>query len=66
MAVEAGFDTDCNGATVGSIIGMRNGIDSIGEEWTKPINKTVETSIFGIQYSDIEEFTEKALKQIKE
>ena len=48
MSVETGFDTDCNGATVGSVLGMANGIDSITEYWMKPMNDTLHTSIYGL------------------
>lgn len=47
-AVETGFDTDCNGATVGSVLGMANGIASIPEYWTAPIRDTLHTSVFGV------------------
>lgn len=48
MAVETGFDTDCNGATVGSVLGMANGIDSIPEYWKAPFDDTLHTTIFGV------------------
>jgi ADP-ribosylglycohydrolase len=48
MAVETGFDTDCNGATVGSVLGMANGIQSISDYWTNPIQDTLHTTIFGV------------------
>lgn len=66
MAVETGFDTDCNGATVGSVLGMRNGIDAIGEEWKKPLNDTVHTSIFGCETVKISQAVELTLKHINE
>lgn len=48
MAVETGFDTDCNGATVGSVLGMAFGARHIPDVWTKPFNDTLHTSIFGV------------------
>lgn len=44
-AVHAGFDTDCNGATVGSIMGMYCGADAIDERWTAPLADEVETTL---------------------
>ena len=65
MAVETGFDTDCNGATVGSILGMANGIESIPEYWTKPINDTLNTSIFRVGTVKISDRAELTMKHIK-
>ena len=64
MAVETGFDTDCNGATVGSILGMANGIESIPEYWTKPVNDTLHTTIFGIGTVKISDMAKKTLKHV--
>lgn len=65
MAVETGFDTDCNGATVGSILGMANGIQSIPEYWQKPINDTLHTAIFGITTVKISDRVEMTMKHIQ-
>ena len=65
MAVETGFDTDCNGATVGSILGMANGARSIPEYWKKPINDTLHTSIFGIGTVKISDRVKITMKHIK-
>ncbi len=63
-AVGMAFDTDCNGATVGSILGMRGGIDCIEDCWKKPINGKIHTSIFGVSLVDIEEAVEKTIEHI--
>ncbi len=64
MAVETGFDTDCNGATVGSILGMANGISSIPEYWQKPVANNLHTSIFGVGTVKISDRVEMTLKHI--
>lgn len=64
MAVQTGFDTDCNGATVGSIVGMLRGISAIPEYWTKPFNDTLHTSLFGFTLSTISDMAEKTLNHI--
>lgn len=64
MAVEACFDTDCNGATVGSVLGMRNGIEGISHEWTLPVENTIHTSIFGRETVKISDCAEMTLKHV--
>lgn len=64
MAVETGFDTDCNGATVGSVIGMVKGAAAIGEEWKKPVNGKLRTEIFGLECLSIDELVDKTMKHI--
>ncbi len=63
-AVGMAFDTDCNGATVGSVLGMRNSIDGIDEYWKKPINGKIHTSIFGAGTVDIEKAVDKTIGHI--
>ena len=65
MAVETGFDTDCNGATVGSVLGMANGIESIPDYWKKPIKDTLHTSVFGVGTVKISDRVEMTMKHIK-
>ncbi len=65
IAVSMAFDTDCNGATVGSILGMRGSIDCISDYWKKPINGKIHTSIFGIGTLDIEKAVDKTLEHIE-
>lgn len=65
MAVEAGFDTDCNGATVGSIVGITNGASGIGDEWKAPINDKLETTIFGITMVQISECARKTIEHMQ-
>ena len=40
-AVNCGYDTDCTGATLGALLGIIGGTDSIPEEWKKPIGETI-------------------------
>ncbi len=65
-AVETGFDTDCNGATVGSILGMRGGMAVIGDEWLAPLHGTLDTSIFGVGRVSIDAMIDKTMKHIEE
>jgi ADP-ribosylglycohydrolase len=63
-AVQTGFDTDCNGATVGSILGMRGGLKCIDEKWLKPLHGALDTSIVGMGTVKIDELIDKTLSHI--
>jgi len=40
-AVNCGFDTDCTGATLGSLLGILGGTHAISERWSDPIGKDI-------------------------
>ena len=59
-AVQAGFDTDCNGATVGSIVGMIIGARALPAAWTDIVGDSLNTAIFGVgrvRISDLADLT---------
>ncbi len=54
-AVQACFDTDCNGATVGSVFGMMHGTAGLPEHWIGPLNDLLDTGIAGYHQVRISE-----------
>jgi hypothetical protein len=46
-AVMPGFDTDCNGATAGSVLGLMLGRKRLPANWTDPIHDTLLTGVHG-------------------
>jgi ADP-ribosylglycohydrolase len=57
--VLACFDTDCNGATVGSIMGMMLGAKALPEKWTGVMNDTIHTDLPGYQTTNISKLAEE-------
>ncbi len=44
IAVNCGYDTDCTGATVGSILGIIHGNKGLPEKWTAPLGESIATN----------------------
>lgn len=55
IAVIPGFDTDCNGATAGSILGVMLGAKALPEKWTAPLNDTLASGVDGFGRVSIRE-----------
>ena len=64
FAVNEGFDTDCNGATVGSVVGMMCGAAAIPEEWYRPFHGKLRTSLNPVGTVTFDELVEKTMKHI--
>jgi hypothetical protein len=45
IAVQMGYDTDCNAATVGSVMGVMLGAGQVPGKWTAPLNDTLRTCV---------------------
>lgn len=53
LAVEAGLDTDCTGATAGSVYGALHGTAELPDKWTAPLEDTMHSAIFGFDGTSI-------------
>jgi len=64
-AVQACFDTDCNGATVGSILGVIHGARSLPVTWTQPIHNTMRTGIDGYHVVTISDLARESVAIVR-
>ncbi|MCX7795049.1 MAG: ADP-ribosylglycohydrolase family protein [bacterium] len=65
-AVSCGLDTDCNGATTGSILGAIIGAKNLPEKWIKPINDEVESGVSGYNLCKVSELAKRTMELIRE
>ena len=64
LAVQTGYDTDCNGATVGSVVGMLCGRSRIPPEWTAPIGGRLQTELVKYGTVDVDACVERTMRHI--
>jgi ADP-ribosylglycohydrolase len=59
LAVEASLDTDCDGATAGSVFGALYGTKAIPGSWTEPLRDTLHSAVFGFDGVAISELARR-------
>ena len=64
-AVMPCFDTDCNGATVGSIVGAALGAARLPQKWVGVLNDTLETGVAGYNVVRLSEMATKTMGVIE-
>lgn len=62
LAVSCGLDTDCNGANVGSIIGVIHGSTNIPQKWTEPLQDTLHTTLAQWDENSISELARRSAR----
>ncbi|MBB6732562.1 ADP-ribosylglycohydrolase family protein [Cohnella zeiphila] len=61
-AVLGGWDTDCNGATVGSILGASLGARVLPAQWIEPLNDTLHADLHGFHPIAISECARRSYR----
>ena len=62
LAVEGGWDTDCNGATAGSVFGAMHGAAALPSRWVEPLHDLVRTAILGYDGSSITDLADRTVR----
>ena len=61
-SVEGAWDTDCNGATCGSIVGAARGARGLNSTLVSPLNDTIKPKVFGFEEIKMHELAERTLQ----
>ena len=61
IAVMAGLDTDCNGATAGSLLGALLGANALPAKWVEPLHDRLESAVEGEHTNAISALAERTL-----
>ncbi len=59
--VMGGWDTDSNGATAGSIIGIIRGANALPGKWIKPLNNKIRSSLGGFDNANFTDLARRTL-----
>lgn len=62
ISVTPGFDTDCNGATAASVLGIMLGAKALPEKWIAPLNDTLYSGVDGFNKNRISDLAAKTLE----
>jgi len=65
IAVMGGWDTDCNGATAGSIAGAMLGAAALPDKWTAPLHDTLKSNIIDYHPIAISECARRSVEIAK-
>ena len=65
IAVMGGLDTDCNGATAGSLMGALLGAEAVAGKWVDPLNDTLYSALQGMNESSITDLARRSLQTAK-
>jgi ADP-ribosylglycohydrolase len=61
LAVQGGWDTDCTGATAGSVFGAMHGTEALPGHWVDPLNDRVRSAIMGYDHSTLSDLANRTL-----
>lgn len=62
LAVQGGWDTDCNGATAGSAFGAMHGRAALPPHWIDPLEDRIRSALFGYDGSRIGELAQRTVR----
>jgi len=60
LAVRGGWDTDCNGATAGSVCGMMLGNDALPVKWVGVLNDRLMSAVVGFHECQISDLAKRS------